>query len=372
MENTLSTVSPDDLSAQVAKLPVSIGANYTIKRKRGEGWIAIGIRERIGHDALTLANPGGLRARTLLIPGRRQMTADVHDGLVVNLPEMMVYQWAQGSAVNRYPIAIGRVTARWHTPVGQLKVVGKARHPAWHRPEWAGGGVMPAGPNNPLGDRWIGLSRSGYGLHGTSQPGSIGRTVSHGCMRLFPPHIRELFDRVAVNQPVIITYETLTVGYQNGMVYLSVFPDVYARGTNTPEQARKRLAAYSLEQVLTPEELQVWLTRADGISRPILGSTRAVVLNGQSLSLPIGPTLRNGRAYLPFRPIAEALGATVKWDAAARKISITRGEKTTMISLTDSETFNALGTVFVPVRLLTEQLGGTAEAVGDRITLTIP
>jgi lipoprotein-anchoring transpeptidase ErfK/SrfK len=44
--------------------------------------------------------------------------------------------------------------------------------------------VLPPGPNNPVGVAWIGLSRAGYGIHGTPLPEMVGRTESHGCFRL--------------------------------------------------------------------------------------------------------------------------------------------------------------------------------------------
>jgi hypothetical protein len=61
---------------------------------------------------------------------------------------------------------------------------------------------VPPGKSNPLGPRWIGLSRKGYGIHGASNPRSIGRAVSHGCIRMHNSDVKELFELVAVGDPV--------------------------------------------------------------------------------------------------------------------------------------------------------------------------
>ena len=63
---------------------------------------------------------------------------------------------------------------------------------------------MPARPGNPLGTRWMGISSPGVGIHGTPEPGSIGYSVSHGCIRMRIPDAEWLFERVAVGTTVFI------------------------------------------------------------------------------------------------------------------------------------------------------------------------
>ena len=62
--------------------------------------------------------------------------------------------------------------------------------------------VIPPGKANPLGTRWLGLSRKGYGIHGTNQPRSIGWRASHGCIRMRNPDIEELFELVRAGDVV--------------------------------------------------------------------------------------------------------------------------------------------------------------------------
>jgi len=62
--------------------------------------------------------------------------------------------------------------------------------------------IVPAGPNNPVGTAWIGLSRVGYGMHGTPHPDQIGKTFSHGCFRLANWNANRLAQMVVIGTPV--------------------------------------------------------------------------------------------------------------------------------------------------------------------------
>jgi len=107
--------------------------------------------------------------------------------------------------VRRFAVATGQKV--YPTPLGRFRIVVKWKNPWWYPPAspWAKGDKpTPPGPNNPLGTRWMGISAPGVGIHGTPQDGSIGYSLSHGCVRM---HIRQaewLFDHVNVGTPVYI------------------------------------------------------------------------------------------------------------------------------------------------------------------------
>ena len=126
---------------------------------------------------------------------------------------------ADGIEQRRYPVAIGR--PGWETPVGRFRVLELVKEPVWVHP--VSGLTVPPGPTNPLGSRWIGFRedcrpRRGFngqpeqvlrqcasaGFHGTPQRGSIGRAVSHGCVRLLEEHIRDVFELVELGTPVTV------------------------------------------------------------------------------------------------------------------------------------------------------------------------
>ena len=107
--------------------------------------------------------------------------------------------------VRRFGVATGQ--AVYPTPLGKFQIVVKWKNPWWYPPAspWAKGEKpVPPGPGNPLGTRWMGLSAPGVGIHGTPQDGSIGYSLSHGCIRMHIPQAEWLFDHVDVGTTVYI------------------------------------------------------------------------------------------------------------------------------------------------------------------------
>jgi lipoprotein-anchoring transpeptidase ErfK/SrfK len=107
--------------------------------------------------------------------------------------------------VKSFGVATGQ--AQYPTPLGRFRVLVKWKNPWWYPPNsaWAQGKEpVPPGPGNPLGTRWMGISSPGVGIHGTPDPGSIGYSVSHGCIRMRIPDAEWLFNRVTVGTTVFI------------------------------------------------------------------------------------------------------------------------------------------------------------------------
>lgn len=88
------------------------------------------------------------------------------------------------------------------TPIGSFKLTSKLVEPTWYHPD---GGVIPFGDSeNLLGTRWLGIDSPGYGIHGTWDPGSVGKQSSAGCIRLKNKEVEELFKIVTIGTPVTI------------------------------------------------------------------------------------------------------------------------------------------------------------------------
>ena len=106
-----------------------------------------------------------------------------------------------------YTVAVG--SAEFPTPTGQFVVQTMQKNPSWNVPNsaWAGslaGQTIPGGaPNNPLVARWIGFNGS-VGFHGTASSGSLGTAASHGCIRMAPSDVIDLFTRVKLGTPVLV------------------------------------------------------------------------------------------------------------------------------------------------------------------------
>jgi len=116
--------------------------------------------------------------------------------IVVSIPDRELALLENGRVAKIYPVAVG--AAATPSPVGNFRVAARVSHPTWYGP----GRVVPPGRRNPLGPRWIGLSRGGYGIHGTSSPRSIGRAASHGCIRMHNSDVEVLFGLVEIGDPV--------------------------------------------------------------------------------------------------------------------------------------------------------------------------
>src|SRR5215211_118524 len=104
-----------------------------------------------------------------------------------------------------FGVATGQ--SRYPSPLGRWHVVVKWRNPWWYPPnsDWAKGQKpIPPGSGNPLGTRWMGLSASGVGIHGTPDDASIGYSASHGCIRMHISDAEWLFNHVTIGTTVFI------------------------------------------------------------------------------------------------------------------------------------------------------------------------
>lgn len=123
--------------------------------------------------------------------------------LEIRLGDRRVYAYDAETLLYSYPIAVGK--SGWETPTGDFAVFQMIENPAWEHP-W-NGSVIPPGPGNPLGDRWIGFWSDGtnaIGFHGTPAEELVGQAVSHGCIRMKNNDVRALFEKVTVGTPVYV------------------------------------------------------------------------------------------------------------------------------------------------------------------------
>jgi len=139
--------------------------------------------------------------------------------LVLDRSRRLLTVFENGRPLRRFPVAVGM--PGWETPVGTFQVMEKTINPVWEHPEK--GTHTPSGPANPLGSRWIGFhqdcqGRRGWdgeqmldikgcvvtGFHGTPYSWTVGRALSHGCVRLHDEDVREVFDLVSIGTPVTV------------------------------------------------------------------------------------------------------------------------------------------------------------------------
>lgn len=119
-------------------------------------------------------------------------------GIYIDKSENAVYFFEDGELADVWPCAVGK--AETPTPTGRFEVTVTLEKPTWY---WQGKAIPP-GPENGLGDWFIGINKKGYGLHGTNEPPSIGTAASHGCVRMYNDDAGELVKVVSPGTPVVI------------------------------------------------------------------------------------------------------------------------------------------------------------------------
>ena len=132
-----------------------------------------------------------------------QPAASLNLQLILHLKKRQVEVYQGEQLVDSFPVAVGK--RGWETPQGEFEVIQMIKNPTWQHP-W-NGKIVPPGPNNPLGERWIGFWTDGnnyIGFHGTPQENLIGQAVSHGCVRMKNKDVKKLFKLVSIGTPVTV------------------------------------------------------------------------------------------------------------------------------------------------------------------------
>ncbi len=121
--------------------------------------------------------------------------------ILVSIPDHQLALIENGEVKKVYPVAVGKDSTP--SPTGSFHIAVRLTDPTYYHL----GKVIAPGPHNPLGDRWMGLDAKGYGIHGTNAPQSIGKSASHGCIRMAKRDLEELFSLVKVGDEVEIRGE---------------------------------------------------------------------------------------------------------------------------------------------------------------------
>jgi len=208
------------------------------------------------------------RGVTMHIPSQWILPGTIRNGILINLAELRLYYFDdEGGTVMTFPVAIG--DRKHPTPVGEFKIATKIQKPTWTVPPSLRGKhkvwTVPPGPENPLGEHWLGLNDSRYGIHGTDFPWSVGRLSTQGCIRLYPEDMGVLFDRVQVGTLVKIIYEPVKIATQAGHLFIEIHRDVYGRISHLPSYAWIRLYQENFAHLVDLEKFNLSLQNLAGI-----------------------------------------------------------------------------------------------------------
>jgi len=232
----------------------------------------------LGITEISAANPGvdiwvPEEGQRILLPLSFILPDSLRNGIVINLAAMRLFQFKGGSksslAVSTYPVGVG--TTERPSPTGQMYVQRKMIRPTWHVPASISedhrkkGDPLPAkvlpGPQNPLGEYALYLSKSTYLMHGTNKPSSIGLNATNGCIRLYPEDVKKLYEHTPVNTPVRIVKQPYLIGQRNGVVYMEVhapledsdaveLEKIYAKLINIEKKSARKLDWRKVKEAL--------------------------------------------------------------------------------------------------------------------------
>jgi L,D-transpeptidase ErfK/SrfK len=234
---------------------IFVGGETTYAIQKGDSLILIGSRLGVNWQTIAKENeidPGKpLKiGRTLKVNTRKIVPKVTEAGIIVNIPDRMLYHFNEGKLASAFPVGLGRPD--WETPTGTFTIKGRERNPTWHVPvsireEMATKGepvetTVPPGPDNPLGRYALRTSISGVLLHETIWPTSVYQFRSHACIRIMADHMEKFFQRVRVGTQGEIIYEPVKVALTpEGRIFLEVHRDVYKKGTSLDIEVKKLL-----------------------------------------------------------------------------------------------------------------------------------
>lgn len=270
-----------------------VGEPITFPAKYEDTFAEYGRTYDMGAYELQQANPGvdewiPGEGTKITIPNVFILPPETRTGIVINLPELRLYYFhPNGTQVSTFPIGIGK--EGWSTPLTTGKVTEKTANPTWvvpasileeHKisgepiPGLVNGTHVPPGKENPLGAYRLRLSIPGYLLHGTNSPIGVGRRVTHGCVRLFPADIEQLFNLVSVGTQVTIVHDPIKLGWRNDELYLEVHPTLEEHPISDHE--RKVQLIDKMEQAIGDKQAYInWdlvhnmMVAQTGVAQPI-------------------------------------------------------------------------------------------------------
>jgi L,D-transpeptidase ErfK/SrfK len=262
-----------------------VGNVATYRVRQGDTLLDVARWFDLGYNEIVAANPGvdpwvPEPGTDIVVPTAWVLPCCAYDGIVVNLPEMRLYQYRRSKdapgrvEIATYPVGLGRDDRR--TPRGTYRVSTKTVNPQWNIPprirreHIAERGdkrtFIPGGaPDNPLGSHRISLGDSLYAIHGTNIPWGIGMLVSHGCLRLYPEDIARLFPAVKVGTKVHFVYQPVKVGTRDGVTWAEAHPDVYKYTRSLAADARTAVEKRRLERTVDRGALDATIEAQNGV-----------------------------------------------------------------------------------------------------------
>jgi len=227
------------------------------------------VAAKLGVNRRHLANTNGLSTTSKLKEGQLLRYNNRHiipehrakEGIIVNIPDRMLYYFQKGKLVFSTAVALGTPNKTelfdWQTPTGRFRIIAKAKDPTWTVPpsiqeemRLEGKEIItsiPPGADNPLGRYAIKTTLPGILIHSTTKPWSIYTYASHGCIRVYPERMEELFKLIRVNTVGEIIYRPVKIATtETGRIFMEVNGDIYSKTSGIEQEARNLIRSLGL------------------------------------------------------------------------------------------------------------------------------
>ncbi|MBA4389794.1 MAG: hypothetical protein C0399_02520 [Syntrophus sp. (in: bacteria)] len=280
-----------------------VGGETTYVVQKGDNLQLVGARHGVFWKAIAANNNLDIKqplteGTIIKLNTRRIVPRVVDDGIIINIPDRTLYLF-KGGNLTSFPVGLGLLAkteiSDWRTPTGKFHIVSKRKDPTWYVPEsiqlenaMKGKEVeesVPPGPKNPLGKYAIETSLPGLLIHATIWPASVYRYMSHGCIRVLPEQMEQLYPMVDIKTKGEIIYEPVKLAVtDNGRVYLEVRTDVYKKHSSIREYVKKTIETRGISDKVDWQKIDKLIKNETGVAEDVTlqPTTQATIFAGKN------------------------------------------------------------------------------------------
>jgi len=183
------------LNVKILFSPIQTDDSIVYTVQKGDSLFKIAKKNGTTIDLLRKSNA---LSRDVIRPGVKLKVSKAKFSIEVDKSDNFLTIFSDGMLFKTYHVATG---ANASTPVGEFAIENKLENPTWY----TAGAVVPSdSPKNVLGTRWMGFSLKGYGIHGTTEPETIGSQASKGCVRMLNAEVEEVYSIIPMGTKVLV------------------------------------------------------------------------------------------------------------------------------------------------------------------------
>ncbi len=257
-----------------------VGVIQVVRTSKEDTLTDVARRFNVGYEEILRANPKvdpwlPGTDRPIVVPTQFVLPNAPRTGIVINIAAMRLFYYPPHKAgepqvVITHPIGIGKMG--WATPEGVTKIVRRQADPTWrvpasvikeHREERGEelDKVIGPGPDNPLGKFAFYLQWPSYLIHGTNKPAGVGLRSSHGCIRLYPEDIAQLFDTVPIGTQVRVVNQPFVFGWHEGQLYVQPYDVLEDDARNWKKGQRARMT-----KAISPSQIKALKSHGEQVN----------------------------------------------------------------------------------------------------------